>query len=357
MRWQTQSRRLAALTITLLLAAHTHGLPYTVRQEPAKEEDSVNAQDIYGIGNRLGCYFQGLAFIIAFTNVIRLDPKSQFAGIVLAIQLLVRWWRRKNVGNISTSELWIALAELLLFTGPGCLLLYFSFALQRFMWVDENGNVMLRKDSVRGQGLNFMQAAIVTVWINVTNATFSWWIVGTKHGEDFPSVDGSADNPMWMLSAKDAGSPWIKWFMVIQSALTIICELGPLILYIAAWIESVKDYWDERQGRRRNYHPVSHRRAEWTEFGPPEFLHGRSTWLAIICGGLSTIYLVILIVSIERTIVLAGLKPAMDVSNPGQLLPMLTGAVSLASAIFNTGRPVTKVERFQGGGRTYQRKY
>lgn len=298
-----------------------------------------------------------MSTVVSFINVVRLDPKSQFAGVILSLQLLVRWWRRRNVGNISTTELWIALAELLLITGPGCLLLYFSFAIQRWMWLDEVGNMMLRKDSVRGQGLNFMQAAVITVWLNVTNATFSWWIIATKKGEDFPpSVPSgdAADNPIWMLGDKDAKSTWIKWFMIIQSVLTIICEFAPLALYIAAWIESVKDYWDERQGRRRNYQPVSHRRGEWTEFGLPGFLHGRTTWLAILCAGLSTVYVGILIVSIERTIILADLKPAMDVSNPGQLLPLIAGAVSLASAIFNAGRPVTRVERFEGGGKIYR---
>ncbi|KAK4498304.1 hypothetical protein PRZ48_010962 [Zasmidium cellare] len=307
-----------------------------------------SATDLYGLGTRLGIYLQTLSTLLAFPNIIRLDPKSQFAGTVLALQLPVRWWNRHNTHAITVPEMWIALAELLLFTGPGCLLLYMSFALQRWLWRDESGGTMLRKESVRGQGLNFAQAAVVTVWGNVTNGVFCWWVVAGQH---MPLPN--AANPIWLLGNRDVRDASVKWTLGIQAAVTMVCELAPLGLYIAAWVESVKDYWDERQGRRRNYQRVSHRRAEWTEFGLPGFLHGRSTWLAILCAGLSTVYVVILVVSIERTIVLAGLRPAGDVGDPGQLLPLVTGAVSFASAVFNTGRPVVRVERFQGGGRTY----
>lgn len=76
----------------------------------AAQAEQLNETMIYGIGVRVGFYLQAFALAIGFLNVVRLDIKSQLAGVILSVTMLVTWWTQYDTNSVSPSELWLGTA-------------------------------------------------------------------------------------------------------------------------------------------------------------------------------------------------------------------------------------------------------
>jgi ABC-type nickel/cobalt efflux system permease component RcnA len=296
--------------------------PTTIPEDAPGNTD--NAEDIYGFGVRLGIYFQALAFLIGFFNVLRLDPKSQFSGVVIAFTVLVRWFTRLRAHNISAAELWVGLALLLLVSAPGMWLLFFTLEAQRRKWYRKMHDKRAAFAEVtKGQTLNILQALVIFLWTVVANSWFSYWIIAHGRGKGYPAAPGTK-NVIWLGATTSVGSTWVKFFMIAQAALGTAFTAFPAFVYVCAVAFAIMSYWfprgstaspllnteDELDKRTR----LETKRWAWT-FGAA---------LLLLC--------LALVLSVELTLKDAGLVPEMNVQRPGQLLPLIAGAVSCVSS-------------------------
>ena len=64
----------------------------------------VQYQDLYGLGVRLGFYFQGVAYLIAFLDLFKYDFASQLTGTVLVFNNLVSWSLRTYAKDYTLAE-------------------------------------------------------------------------------------------------------------------------------------------------------------------------------------------------------------------------------------------------------------
>jgi hypothetical protein len=181
----------------------------SLRHRETQADESSNEQNLYGRGVLVGSYCQGGAFVVGFLNLRGLDPNTQFSGIILALSLLVRTWYLYNQQQISISEMWIALAQLLIITTPGSLLLFLSLGYKRRHWFagrdEQRRDVMPRKVVIRGAGWSFLQVFIVLAWVNVTNLCFAG--IFSFSSSNVRSDIGVTGNPIWMVRTFDSRAP------------------------------------------------------------------------------------------------------------------------------------------------------
>ncbi|KAJ9632496.1 hypothetical protein H2203_000901 [Taxawa tesnikishii (nom. ined.)] len=334
-----EKRFLLVATLFLLFrTARSAGDPTTNPGNPDQ-----NAEDLYGVGMRAGIYMQTAAFLIGFSNLIRLEAKSQFAGVILATQMLVRWFARKHERSISTAELWVGLALILIFTTPGAWLLTLTYSCQRNAYRDKRlGQQVARKSVVEGQGLNILQVVVIFVWTVLANSLFAYKIVAIDHGGSYPPLPGQT-NAIWVLGGRDAHSSGIKVFMYVEAVGTTVLTFVPVAMYAAAWIDSLHEYWRPSVG------PAAQRKGFEDLFGGSilfDWLNLRTKWVYLLFGCFFCSYSAFLALSVEMTIRSANMHPEHDIQNPGQLLPMITGTFSLLSALADLiRRPVPTENR------------
>ncbi|KAK3675985.1 hypothetical protein LTR78_004177 [Recurvomyces mirabilis] len=298
----------------------------------------LNPQALYGIGVRTGSYLQGFAFVIGFTYLDDVDPKSQFSGIILALQLLIRWWNKHNTHTASLSELWIGLAQLLIITTPGAFLLFFSFGYQRRQWKTADNRPLHRWEVIRDQGLNFLLVFAVLTGVGATNITMALTATDAVHYTGTPAVVDGVTNPLWIFKVWPAQGSYMLAFMWIQSGVTIILEAIPYTIYLSAWAVYGRDYFVMtilRRNMHRESHEVEEKRTEtnwmdrlidWMYSWPKEL--GLVMLYSLACA-----YVVILIFSVERTITAADIGPTGTLADPSQLLPFITGVIAIVNAL------------------------
>jgi hypothetical protein len=324
--------------LTILCLTTTYASAQTA--EPAAEEPAVKhnaGEDMYGLGVRLGIYFQALAFLIGFANVLRLDPKSQFSGVVIAFAILVRWFTRLHDKSISTAELWVGLALLLLVSAPGMWLLFFTLEVQRNKWYKKIKDRRLAFAEVtKGQTLNILQALVVFLWTVVANSWFSYWIVGRNLGDEYPPQEGQR-NVIWLGTTTSVKSNWVKIVLITQAALGTAFTAVPAFIYVLAAAFAVIAYWFPRGGTNTPLLGTDDELDKQTRLETKRWAYGFGA--VLFCVSLC------LLLSVELTIKHAGLTPTRDVESPGQLLPLIAGSLSCASAAADAfGRHIPKFE-------------
>jgi hypothetical protein len=303
-------------------AYNNNGDPSTIPADaPGNTE---NAGDIYGFGVRLGIYFQALAFLIGFSNVLRLDPKSQFSGVVIAFTVLVRWFTRLNAHNISASELWVGLALLLLVSAPGMWLLFFTLEAQRRKWYAKMRDRRAAFAEVtKGQTLNILQALVIFMWTVVANSWFSYWIIARNGGADYPPAKGTR-NVIWLGTSTTVSHSWVKIVMVTQAALGTAFTTVPVFVYVMAVAFAIISYWFPSGIPQSPLLNTEDELDSHTRLVTKRWAGGVGGVLFLLC--------FCLVLSIELTLKDAGLTPEMNVQRPGQLLPLIAGAVSCVSS-------------------------
>ncbi|OJD36457.1 uncharacterized protein BKCO1_110001 [Diplodia corticola] len=334
----------AILTITILILiqsdtadGHVHGQSLLAGNElkefkkrESSEDKQENGQNVYGLGVRMGSYLQAFAYLLGFMTLESIDAKGQFSGIILAFQLLIRWTFRFHTDKMAIPELWVGLAQLLLFTTPGAFLLFLSFSTTRRHWKTTDGRGLLRHEVIRGEGLNFLQVFAVLAWVNALHILFAIKI--QQHS--------ALDNPIWMMKTWKSDSTAIKLFMITHAIVIAALEVIPYMFYLCAcytYVENVcrqlrglRD--DERTQRRYNRIETDEDNSRKRRNCINRALVMLLPIVAIVLVG----YVVILIISVELTIRDAKLHPQSDIlHDPGQLLPLLTGGLSLISALVN----------------------
>lgn len=280
--------------------------------------------NLYGLGIRLGFYFQALAFLIGFANVIRLDPKSQFSGVILAIDNLIRWFLHLKDHDASAAELWVGLALILVVAVPGMWLLFWTLEAQRRSLQGDYGDKYTTfMEITQGQTLNILQALFVFVCTVIANSWFSYWIISVKHGETYPPGIGTK-NEVWIGTMVPVSSSWVKIFMVSQAALGTVCTVVPAFVYVLGACFSIIAYWFPGSSKIASNLPVADKRGGQTRLTTKRW--GAAFGAVLLAFGIA------LLLSIELTIKGAGLKAEADIQAPGQLLPLIAGAISVLSS-------------------------
>ncbi|KIW01006.1 uncharacterized protein PV09_07523 [Verruconis gallopava] len=287
-----------------------------------------NAEDLYGFGVRMGIYVQALAFLIGFFNVLRLDPKAQFSGVVIAFTILVRWFMRLSNRDISVAELWVGLALLLLVSSSGMWLLFFTLETQRRKWYRKvHDKRQAFAEVTKGQTLNILQALVVFLCTVVANSYFSYWIIATNHVDNYPPANGT-QNIIWLGVPVSVSSTWVKVVMITQAALGTAFTAFPAFVYVLAAAFAMISYWFPRQS---NMSPLLNTEEELdkrTRLETKRWAWGFGAALFLMCLCLS--------LSVELTLKAAGLTPEMSLQRPGQLLPLIAGATSCVSSAADT---------------------
>ncbi|KAK7704273.1 hypothetical protein SLS57_010582 [Botryosphaeria dothidea] len=222
-----------------------------------------------------------------------------------------------------------------------------------------DGKELLRKEVIRGEGLNFLLVFTFLAWVNATNFTFAFTFIFKLAPEAFLT-----SNPVWMWITCQAESGFFKAVMFIQAGATFILEAVPYAVYFWAWLHYLRDFdmasflqalvkpGNIKKSRRNRIYQQSNRflnrldriqELDDAKRRHPNCTHRLLTrlwafpkWIfsAFLVLAMAA-YIAILITSIERTIQEAGLKPADDLLDPSQLLPLVTGILALASALAN----------------------
>ena len=284
-------------------------------------------KDIYGLGVRIGIYCQVAAFMVGFQNLLRLEVKGLFGGVILSWTLLIRWFARAKRHDLSRPESWIAIALVLSFTVPGVWLLRFVFQAQRRKLVHKMGEKAARRQVVEGQGLNIMMVVISTFGVMVANGYFSFYLV---YNTDRPN---GVKDLIWMLAPKSPDSAWIRFALGIQAILSFACAY-PAIRYSTFWVGSIWYWWHPKKDQPVEA-PSTWRQKLQKRFENWGLAH---KWLYFFLGFVAVSYSSFLILSVEMTIRAAGLTPEMDLLGPGQLIPLVTGSISLLSALADFAR-------------------
>jgi hypothetical protein len=306
-------------------------IDYSNTTDPTSNPDGVhrnraNTADLYGLGVRVGFYLQALSFIIGFGNTLRLEAKSQFAGVILAFALLAKWFTRLHEHSISASELWVSLALVLSITMPGMWLLLFTLETQRRKFLQRYRNTTATFAKItEGQTLNILQTLTVFIWTTIANSFYSYHIIGAQQGETYPAASGTR-NVIWMFTTQNIDSTWIKNFMLGQAIFATILTFLPTFTYSIAAAYSIYLYWNplvEPKEVKLNSEDI---RCEVKIALERKRFH-------VTAGVVFFVYSTLLIISIERTINEAGLTPEIDLAGPGQLLPLIVGIISLVSSL------------------------
>lgn len=315
------------ISSTPIAQNNTNGLTWELEGDPPGKLTCVSdrSSDYYGLGVRLGIYFQLLAYLLGYTNLLRLEVKSQFAGLVLAYTFLIRFFSRVRNEDISVPEMWVVIALLLCFTVPGIWLLRCVFVMQRARLVPRVGREAAKRGIVEGQGFNILLTVVSTFGVLVANSWFSFGLV--KHSkvvdEKFPGVK----EVIWVFSSKSVESGFVRSFLAAQAGLSWI-SIYPAIRYLILWGKSVYYWWYPGEDADEPVHETK-REALGAAFARWGLRMTRSFILfAIMFAGYSGC----LIASVEKTILVAGLTPEMNVLAPGQLIPLLTGLIAFMSA-------------------------
>jgi hypothetical protein len=306
-------------------------IEYTNSTDPTSNPNGVhgnkaNTADLYGLGVRVGFYLQAVSFVIGFGNTLRLEAKSQFAGVILAFALLARWFTRLHEHSISASELWVSLALVLCITTPGMWLLLFTLETQRRKYLQRYRNTTATFAKItEGQTLNILQALTVFIWTTIANSFYSYHIIGAQKGETYPAAPGTR-NVVWMFTTQNIDSTWIKTFMLGQAIFATILTFLPTFAYSIAAAYSFYLYWNPlTEPREVKLNPEDIRREVKIALERKRF--------HVTAGFIFLAYSTLLIISIERTINEAGLTPEDNLAGPGQLLPLIVGIISLVSSL------------------------
>ncbi|KAF2723696.1 hypothetical protein K431DRAFT_310783 [Polychaeton citri CBS 116435] len=325
------------LLFACLSAVNGHPQGYTAPSEIAtlhiietreNESDQVrNGQPMYGLGVRIGSYLQGFAFVVGILTLDSVDPKTQFSGIVLALQLTITWFWRLASGVLSGSELWVGLAQLLIITTPGAFLLFLSFSYQRRHWKTKDGKEMLRKEIIRGGGVNFIQVLLVLLLVQIVNIYFAVIVTFKK-----PPLESPYEDPIWMWKTWQARDSVLKLFLWIQSVATAVLVGCPYLFYAVAL------YKYRRPLRGHGYDPIDNYERKDLSFMHRvlnSMPYGIKGFAIFLIAAAALFYVAILIISIERTILAAKLRSLESFADPGQLLPLITGILSFLSSAAN----------------------
>lgn len=229
MAFATASIPHRALILTLVFATccsiHAQAQPFTTPDSFSSEQPSIvikaegeesvqqeDGKDMYGIGIRLGTYLQAFASVLGMLTLDSIDPNNQFAAIILALELLIRVSFRWNSHEIWTSELWVCLAQILMITTPGALLLFLGFSYQRRHWKTKQGKEMLREEVIRGQGLSFIQVFVVMALAIAINIRFTCSIF-----LNLTPVTADSPDTVWMWRNWQIHSPFFKTWVNINN--------------------------------------------------------------------------------------------------------------------------------------------
>jgi uncharacterized membrane protein len=192
---------LASLSASALAAGNN---TFLVRDNETVANEAKNAQDMYGLGVRVGTYLQGFAFVLGLCKIQSANERAQFGGMVLGFQLLARWWQRRNAQprEISLPELWITLAQMLIIATPGVWLVFAGFLYRQRAEGEaaENARPPQRRPPMKkviwGQGLNFLLLFAVNAWTLATLVAFT--VMASKNPEDLQLL-GEGEDRLWLF--------------------------------------------------------------------------------------------------------------------------------------------------------------
>ena len=175
--------------------------------------------------------------------------------------------------------------------------------------------------------MNILQALVIFLWVVVANSWFSYGIIGAKNTFLFPPSHEDAQNVIWLGKTTAVDATWTKAVMITQASLGTIATAIPCFVYVLGVAFALIGYWFPHPSCSHTT-PLLNTEEELdtkTRLETKKWAYSFGGALFVVC--------LILILSVELTIRDARLRPNNDIYTPGQLLPLIAGVLSLASAI------------------------
>jgi hypothetical protein len=187
------------------------------------------------------------------------------------------------------------------------------------------GREAAKRQIVEGQGLNIILTVVSTFGVLVANSWFAFGLV--KHSKSTDAKFPDVKEVIWAFSANAVDSGYIQSFLAAQAGLSWV-SIYPAIKYLVLWGKSVYYWWYPTDDPDEPVHETKREalNAAFTRWG----LHMKRSY--ILFSIMFAAYSGCLIASVEKTILVAGLTPEMNVLAPGQLIPLLTGLIAFMSA-------------------------
>jgi hypothetical protein len=288
-------------TLALILAiAVFHG---TRSEETLKRSvgNELAGSDLYGIGVRTGLYLQGFAFAI---NTITMDTRSGIllASSVLQFSILASFSvliRRSGLESLSPAEALLMLNMLSFSTTPTMCAIF---------------GVKVGGHNASGHALGIGIFIVDSLWL----ASLLTWFWATGY-RTLPSL-GTPGSAFFYTRVSITG-----WFRILGLVLVVFNWIFILLLVafgIYLWLKSI-GWW-------------------WTKEDPDE--HDWETVVQRIVVAYAIFFvlwaLAPQVAAAEMIIRYNNLEPNNDLSSPGQLIPFVTGIVTLLDSVLGVCRHI-----------------
>jgi hypothetical protein len=302
---------------------------------------TLQFQDLYGLGVRLGFYLQGGAYLISFIRLRNFSFASQLTGSILAFNTLSLWVLRTISQNptqtYSATESWLAILLALSIAFPGSWVIYSVFVTEHAKLRQEKGRRIAKRELVRGRGI-----AVLQCFLSATGAIVAYiYFVSEKAFVN--------DDNIWIFGYHQMNSTFAKAFFIINSVI-LAPNLLLLVWLVSIWLLSVQSYlypdrWTERyeMAGREDEEYETWETDRWKHLSP------RNPGIYIAEFFIFGVYWAFLVVSVELTIQSnTELQPINSVIGQGQLIPLITGGFAMCNTLWAVARPDSGMESWRG---------
>jgi len=254
------------------------------------------ASDLYGTGIRYGIYFQASGMLLSLAGGNTSSIKLTSAGLMLAIlgswTLLVT--QAPGAATISRVEAHIVIMLANTLSWPAMV-------------------AMLWPSAVAGEALGIFATYIACLWSSVGRVVF--WAVWHRR---LPTL-GTADIAFSFRPVPMEGG-WFPDFALGFAVFNTTVCLGWTWPWFLVFQASINQWTGHANNNDKDSNPFKEL-ASWTR------------WIAAVFGVFAMLNFSVLMVSVERTIEYNGLKPMTDLSQPGQSIPLVIGAITFLDGL------------------------
>ncbi|CAH0023486.1 unnamed protein product [Clonostachys rhizophaga] len=243
--------------------------------------NEVAAQDLYGLGVRLGIYLQAIGMCLSVLRLQANSFKITCSGLMVAI--LVCWTRLVVEKEISPAEAFLIILLTSVLSYPAL-------------------SSILCPNALVGESLGIITTCVANIWHGIALIVF-WAVLYNK----LPAL-GTPNKVFLFASWRMDGG--FRIFALIFSVINFNVIMGTVAMSAILLRMSFLN-WKYETNDSLGY--------RWT---------GRFEGAARISAAASIIPIVIFIVSIEMDIKANDLTPTQQLSQPGQALPLAIGAIT-----------------------------
>ncbi|EER28379.1 hypothetical protein D8B26_004712 [Coccidioides posadasii str. Silveira] len=295
------------------------------------------AQELYGIGVRLGFYFQGIGLLLHIARSRKSAAGLKFASGSISLSLLVSWTVLAARQALSSCEAYIVLLLLSTMTLPGRI-------------------AFMTEDVSPGEGVGIFLVLFAETWVTTA---YGWFFV--RLSVTLPTL---GTKNVTFFFAKVSLQGWFRTLGLVVFSLTCFTMLFFLYFSIRALRTTFASYRDG--GRPLTEDEKKSAVPFVTTIASYAFAHGVDTSTlnpqevemiktliqrfhnSAIRSLVSIFSVLFFITTVELTIHWNDLSPISDLTSPGQLIPLVTGIVALWDDFLILVRPRSSDELTPG---------